>query len=233
MALAWNAGWVNSPQGFKSPILRPRFGVRLVERPGRTPNIEGTSHRGTNWTQGGVCGAGSRSPGTRLSWSWCGALLLLRTATVVRADGRLDSGVRQADAHRRRAAHRPRRTSIVFTLLRTRKPEFGTPQLALSLRFWSIVLHVLAGVLIVGARHRRDLAQPRQCWAVVVRHLRRRSCDGSVGRARLLPRVRGRNATATAQTHQAQVEDHPPRTRQVGRRGSFRRGGRRRRGRNP
>ena len=40
---------------------------------------------------------------------------------------------------------------IVFTLLRTRKPEFGTPQLALSLRFWSIVLHVLAGALIVGA----------------------------------------------------------------------------------
>jgi hypothetical protein len=40
---------------------------------------------------------------------------------------------------------------VVFTLLRTRKPEFGTPQLALSLRFWSIVLHVLAGALIVGA----------------------------------------------------------------------------------
>jgi hypothetical protein len=39
---------------------------------------------------------------------------------------------------------------VVFTLLRTRKPEFGTPQLALSLRLWSIVLHVLAGVLIVG-----------------------------------------------------------------------------------
>lgn len=40
---------------------------------------------------------------------------------------------------------------VVFTLLRTRRPEFGTPQLALSLRFWSIVLHVLAGALIVGA----------------------------------------------------------------------------------
>src|SRR4051812_2504704 len=40
---------------------------------------------------------------------------------------------------------------VVFTLMRTRKPEFGTPQLALSLRFWSIVLHVLAGALIVGA----------------------------------------------------------------------------------
>ncbi len=40
---------------------------------------------------------------------------------------------------------------VVLTFLRSRKPEFGTPQLALSLRFWSIVLHVLAGALIVGA----------------------------------------------------------------------------------
>lgn len=39
---------------------------------------------------------------------------------------------------------------VVFTLLRTRKPEFGTPQLALSLRTWSIVAHLLGGVLIVG-----------------------------------------------------------------------------------
>lgn len=39
---------------------------------------------------------------------------------------------------------------VVFTLLRTRRPEFGTPQLALSLRVWSIVGHVLAGVLIIG-----------------------------------------------------------------------------------
>ena len=39
---------------------------------------------------------------------------------------------------------------VVFTLLRTRKPELGTPQLALSIRTWSIVAHVLAGVLIVG-----------------------------------------------------------------------------------
>ena len=40
---------------------------------------------------------------------------------------------------------------VVFTLLRTRKPELGTPQLALSLRTWSTVAHVLAGVLIIGA----------------------------------------------------------------------------------
>jgi hypothetical protein len=40
---------------------------------------------------------------------------------------------------------------VVFTLLRSRRPEFGTPKLALTLRYWSIVLHVLAGALIVGA----------------------------------------------------------------------------------
>ena len=39
---------------------------------------------------------------------------------------------------------------VVFTLLRTRKPELGTPRLALSIRTWSIVAHVLAGVLIIG-----------------------------------------------------------------------------------
>ncbi len=39
---------------------------------------------------------------------------------------------------------------VVFTLLRTRRPEHGTPQLALTLRTASIGLHVLAGVLIIG-----------------------------------------------------------------------------------
>jgi hypothetical protein len=39
---------------------------------------------------------------------------------------------------------------VVFTLLRTRRPEFGTPQLALTLRTSSIGLHVIAGVLIIG-----------------------------------------------------------------------------------
>lgn len=39
---------------------------------------------------------------------------------------------------------------VVFTLLRTRKPELGTPQMALSIRVASIVAHVLAGVLIIG-----------------------------------------------------------------------------------
>lgn len=39
---------------------------------------------------------------------------------------------------------------VVFTQLRTRKPELGTPQLALTIRLWSIVAHVLSGVLIIG-----------------------------------------------------------------------------------
>ena len=39
---------------------------------------------------------------------------------------------------------------VVFTWLRTRRPEFGTPHLALRLRLWSIVLHALSGALIVG-----------------------------------------------------------------------------------
>ncbi len=39
---------------------------------------------------------------------------------------------------------------VLLTLLRTRRPEYGTPQLALSLRVASIALHVLAGALIVG-----------------------------------------------------------------------------------
>jgi hypothetical protein len=39
---------------------------------------------------------------------------------------------------------------VVFTLLRTRRPEFRTPLLALRLRTASIVLHVLAGVVIIG-----------------------------------------------------------------------------------
>lgn len=40
---------------------------------------------------------------------------------------------------------------VVLTLARTRKPELGTPTLALSLRVWSVVGHIAAGVLIAGA----------------------------------------------------------------------------------
>ena len=38
---------------------------------------------------------------------------------------------------------------VLMTLRRTRRPEFGTPQLALNLRTWSVVGHVLAGLMII------------------------------------------------------------------------------------
>lgn len=38
---------------------------------------------------------------------------------------------------------------VVFTWLRTRRPELGTPELALRLRVCSIVLHVVCGLMIV------------------------------------------------------------------------------------
>ncbi|AHC27743.1 MULTISPECIES: hypothetical protein [Mycobacteriaceae] len=40
---------------------------------------------------------------------------------------------------------------VLLKLQRTRKPELGTPTLALQLRVWSIVGHVAAGLLILGA----------------------------------------------------------------------------------
>jgi hypothetical protein len=40
---------------------------------------------------------------------------------------------------------------VLLNLRRSRRPEFGTPQLALGLRTWSIVAHVLAGVVIIAA----------------------------------------------------------------------------------
>lgn len=40
---------------------------------------------------------------------------------------------------------------VLLTLQRTREPALCTPALALRLRFWSLVLHLSAGVLIIGA----------------------------------------------------------------------------------
>ena len=39
---------------------------------------------------------------------------------------------------------------LLLNLRRSRRPEFGTPRLALNLRTWSIVAHVLAGVTIIA-----------------------------------------------------------------------------------
>jgi hypothetical protein len=39
---------------------------------------------------------------------------------------------------------------VLLTLIRTRRPELATPQSALRLRQWSMILHVTAGALIVA-----------------------------------------------------------------------------------
>lgn len=49
---------------------------------------------------------------------------------------------------------------VVFTLLRTRKPELGTPQLALSMRIWSTRLPCRPRR---KQGHRRRRCAPR-CW---------------------------------------------------------------------
>lgn len=40
---------------------------------------------------------------------------------------------------------------VALNLARARRPEFGNPQLSLTLRLWSVIGHIVAGVLIVGA----------------------------------------------------------------------------------
>jgi predicted CDP-diglyceride synthetase/phosphatidate cytidylyltransferase len=77
---------------------------------------------------------------------------------------------------------------VVFTLLESRKPEFGTPALALTLRTWSVVSHVAAGVLIVGAAVAEIWLSLDSCSASTVprRRSQRSASPGST--CLLLPR---------------------------------------------
>ena len=93
---------------------------------------------------------------------------------------------------------------VVFTLLRTRKPELGTPQLALSLRTWSIVAHVLAGVLIIGTAISEiwlSLDAAGQYLFAIYGGRRR---DRGPRDFRVLPVVCRRAAAATAETDQGE-----------------------------
>src|SRR5262245_40233092 len=144
MALAWNAGWVNSPRGFKSRILRC-CGVtarRLHSQDQRAP-ADGVLRRGMSrivaviWHAlfSIVAGIGYflfvLPRWWELSGDWSHTL-----GTVMRIVTGALIGL----------AALP----VVFTWLRTRRAEYGTPELALRLRMCSIVLHALAGVLIIG-----------------------------------------------------------------------------------
>src|SRR6478752_2172176 len=143
MALAWNAGWVNSPQGFKSPILRTRPGVRPADRTTRSPPGHISNRRAMSRTVAVVWHASfSIAAGVLYFffvlprwWELSGD-----TSHTLGTVLRIVTGALIGLAA----------LPVVFTLLRTRRPEFGTPQLALRLRTSSIALHVLAGVLILG-----------------------------------------------------------------------------------
>ena len=109
---------------------------------------------------------------------------------------------------------------VVFTLLRTRKPELGTPQLALSIRVWSIVAHVLAGVLIIGTAISEIWLSLDAAGQYLFGDLRGRRRDRGARVLRFLLVVCRRAAAATAETDQGegtQTAAHSPP--QEGRRG--------------
>ena len=196
MALAWNAGWVNSPRGFKSRILRTRSGVRPVVDKLVAPRP--TILR--------------RSMGRKVAVVWhasfsiaAGVLyfffvlprwpeLMGDTSHTLGTVLRIVAGVLIGLAA----------LPVVFTLLRTRRPEFGTPALALTLR--TVVDRAARAGRCADHRHRdqRDLAHAGHRGAVAVRHLRRRRGDRAARRLRLLPGVRRRAAAASAEAAQAQ-----------------------------
>src|ERR1700754_2277047 len=142
MALAWNAGWVNSPQGFKSPILRTRSGCGQLN-----DSLVATGPISTRRAMGrpaAVVWHASFSIAAGVLYfffvlpRW--PELLGDTSHTLGTVLRIVTGALIGLAA----------LPVVFTLLRTRRPEFRTPQLALTLRTSSIALHVLAGVLIIG-----------------------------------------------------------------------------------
>src|SRR6478736_10103087 len=138
MALAWNAGWVNRPQGFKSPILRTWSGVSLTRHPGPAKKPRRGMRRGIAvvWHASSFILAAClyfffvlpRWPELTgdVPHTW-GTVLRIVTGAVLGLTA----------------------LPVLFTLLKKRRPEFGTPQLALSLRLWSIIGHVLAGAMII------------------------------------------------------------------------------------
>lgn len=137
MALAWNAGWVNSPRGFKSRILRARPGC------GRVAVASRTTDEGDLW--GGVL------PGRRTSRRIVGFFYIVFVIPrwwVLTGDvpataatfGRIVTGFPIAAAA----------VPVGLTLQRSLKQESRIPALALRLCAWSAVLHVIAGVLIVA-----------------------------------------------------------------------------------
>src|ERR1700758_5642203 len=143
MALAWNAGWVNSPRGFKSRILRAQSGVwpgpndRGLVAPDTSSRRRMGRKAAVVWHAAFSIIAGLLYFGFVLPRWW---ELMGETSHALGTALRIVAGVLIALAA----------LPVACTWLRAGKPEYGTPQLALTLQTSSIVAHVLAGVLIVG-----------------------------------------------------------------------------------
>lgn len=148
MALAWNAGWVNSPRGFKSRILRhTKQLVQGVDEHGFwSPPVwrELTSLRrgmGRKWF---VLWHALSAIAAGVLYFYC---VLPRWYELM---GDLPRALGMAGRIASGALIGLAALPVVFVLLRSRGPEVSAPQLALRIRVWSVVAHVLAGVLIIG-----------------------------------------------------------------------------------
>lgn len=97
---------------------------------------------------------------------------------------------------------------VLISWRRTRRPEFATPRLALTLRAASFTGHFLAGVLIVRDSDRRDLAGPRPLRYLGVRGVRRRRGNRDTGLRGLSPGLCGRASRAGTQAAPGQEEAH-------------------------
>src|SRR5687767_5064055 len=98
MAHAWNAGWVNSPQGFKSPILR----TRSEGRPVGNDELVAPRPKSEEEYEPQSCGGLARVVLDRRRR----LVLLLRAAALARADRCHFAHPRHGAAHRHRRADR-------------------------------------------------------------------------------------------------------------------------------
>ena len=128
MALAWNAGWVNSPQGFKSPILRTRSGVRPAGTDGSVAPSGPSDSRRSMGRSVAVIWHASFSIAAGVLYFFFVLPRWLELSGESRTT--LGTALRIVAGALIGLAALP----VVFTLLHTRRPEFGTPQLALTLR---------------------------------------------------------------------------------------------------
>src|SRR5574337_1644249 len=196
MALAWNAGWVNSPRGFKSRILRTRSEARPDQNRARlAPRAALNSPAIRRWR-----GTYRRHDLARAVRGHRRRLVLpFRAAPLVGADRLHPAHAWDGAADRGGGTDRP--VGAAGGVHPVTDPQAAVPYPAAGAD--------AAGRLDRGPRagrgvdrwHRdqRDLAQPGRLRAVVVRDLRRRRGGRAAWHRSLVPVVRRRAAAAPAE----------------------------------